>query len=101
MFNIENFDIKLETKLIGRNFIYSEESDSSNSYLLESPNTIKNGTVFFTEFQHDGKGRLSRPWHSNKGQNLTFSILINENIDDYNPNYINLAASLAAATVPE
>ena len=98
MFNIENFDIKLETNFVGRNFIYSEESESSNSYLLEKPNNFKNGTVYLTEYQNSGKGRLNRPWHSNKGQNLTFSILISENIDEYNPNFINLAASLAVSS---
>lgn len=101
MFNIENFDIKLETEIIGRNFIFSEESESSNTYLLDNKTNLKNGTVFLTEFQHNGKGRLKRPWHSNKGQNLTFSILLNENISEYNTNYINLAASLAVSSAIE
>ena len=97
MFNIEDFDIKLETKYIGRHFLYSEEVDSTNSYLLNDKKKLENGTVLLSEFQSAGKGRLSRNWYSNKLQNLTFSILLNEKLDKLNPNHINLAASLAVA----
>jgi len=100
MFNIENFDIKLNTSFIGRNFIYSEEIDSTNTYLMENENKFSNGTVIFSEFQEDGKGRLKRNWYSEKGQNLTFSILLTKNqIQDIN--FINLAASLAVSIAIE
>ena len=62
---------------------------------------MNNGTVFLSEFQNEGKGRLNRPWYSNKGQNLTFSILLNESLKNANPNHINLAASLAVSTAVE
>ncbi|MCW8850142.1 MAG: biotin--[acetyl-CoA-carboxylase] ligase [Melioribacteraceae bacterium] len=101
MFNIENFDIKLETSAIGRNFIYCEEINSTNKYLLQSEKKLFHGTTIFSEFQEDGKGRLNRPWLSNKGENLTFSVLLKKNLSKYNPNHISLAASLAVSMAIE
>jgi BirA family biotin operon repressor/biotin-[acetyl-CoA-carboxylase] ligase len=97
MFNLEEFDIKLETNSIGRNFIYTEEVNSTNSFLMQENPEFKNGTVILTEYQLDGKGRLNRPWYSSREQNLTFSILINTDLTKVNPNHINLAASLAVS----
>jgi len=97
MFNLEEFDIKLETNFIGRNFLYIEEIGSTNEYLLKDDENFLNGTVFLSEFQSEGKGRLKRKWNSNKFQNLTFSIVINDKINKLNINHLNLAASLAVA----
>ena len=97
MFNIEEFDIKLDTANLGRNFIYADEINSTNSYLMESDRKLQNGTLFLTEYQTDGKGRLDRVWKSQKNSNLTFSVLL-KNINKLSEiNLINLAASLAIA----
>lgn len=100
MFNIENFDIKLNTSFVGRNFIYTETINSTNAYLNENNENYANGTVIFSEFQQEGRGRFERTWNSDKGLNLTFSILLNKNIPD-NINLINLAASLSVSTAIE
>lgn len=103
MFNLEVFDIKLDTEYVGRNFIYSEEVESTNSLLLDKENKYNtNGTVVLAEKQIKGKGRKDRTWSSAKGQNLTFSILITDKkLLRKNLSYINFAAALSTGLAVE
>lgn len=103
MFTLENFDIKLETEVIGRNFIYCDEILSTNSELLsDKQHYKKSGTVLLAEKQIKGKGRKDRTWQSAKGANLTFSILLTkDHLSDVKINHINLIASLAVASAIE
>lgn len=98
MFNLEKFDIMLDTEFIGRNFIYSDEVESTNSMLFDKKyNFHINGTTLLAEKQTAGKGRLNRNWLSMGGQNLTFSILLTKT-NQYNKiNLINFAATLAVS----
>ena len=103
MFKLENFDIKLETEFIGRNFIYCDEIESTNSELLAAKQQYKKtGTVLLAEKQLAGKGRKNRTWQSARGLNLTFSVLLMKDvIAGININHLNLAASLAVASAIE
>ena len=101
MFNIEEFDIKLDTEYIGRNFIYCDEVESTNSVLLTSKEFNQNGTVLLSEFQSQGRGRKNREWISSSGQNLTFSILLKEDFKDRKMNLINLGSAVAIAQAIE
>jgi BirA family biotin operon repressor/biotin-[acetyl-CoA-carboxylase] ligase len=103
MFNFESFDIKLETEFVGRNFIYCDEIDSTNSEMLANKHKYKkSGTILLAEKQLKGKGRKDRIWQSAKGLNLTFSILLARDIvSELNINQLNLAASLTVAQAIE
>ena len=60
-FNIENFDIKLDTNIIGRNFIYAEEIGSTNKELLNQKEFYHHhGSVFFADNQTKGRGTKDR-----------------------------------------
>lgn len=100
MFDIENFDIRLNTDFIGRNFIYIEEIDSTNTFLLDRKNGVNvSGTVVLAEKQTKGRGRKDRVWYSSKEQNLTFSILLLKEYKLFHHmNLINFAASLSVAS---
>lgn len=103
MFNIEAFDIKLNTEFIGRNFIYADEVVSTNTLLLDKKNNYNtNGTVLLAEKQTKGRGRKDRVWYSAPESNLTFSILLTKDKLLFNSiNFLNFAASLGVATAIE
>jgi len=98
MFDLEKFDLKLNTDVIGRNFIYAEEVHSTNTELLTGSKLYKkHGTVLFAEKQKEGKGRKNRAWYSDDKLNLTFSILITEPEYFKKINLLNFVASLSLA----
>jgi BirA family biotin operon repressor/biotin-[acetyl-CoA-carboxylase] ligase len=101
LFNIEEFDIKLDTELVGRNFIYFDEVDSTNSYLLNSKEETPFGTVVMSEYQLKGRGRKQRDWQATKEQALTFSILLDNRINLTNAQLLSLGTSLALAQALE
>ena len=97
MFNIEEFDIKLDTDFIGRNFIYCQEINSTNDYLFANKSPSINGTVILAENQSHGKGRRNREWLSLEGMNLTFSLLLKSAIDATRIHLLNFGAALSVA----
>jgi len=103
LFNLENFDIKLNTDVIGRNFVYTDEIESTNSFLLNKVNKFNtDGTVLLAEKQNNGHGRNNKVWYSTRGYNLTFSILLtNKKYLSKRFNILNFAASLAVANAIE
>jgi BirA family biotin operon repressor/biotin-[acetyl-CoA-carboxylase] ligase len=101
-FNFEIFDIKLDTDIIGRNFIYSEEVVSTNTLLLDRSIGNFHGTTLLAEKQSKGRGRKERVWYSVKGMNLTYSILLTDKkYFNKNLNLINFAAGLTTAIAIE
>ncbi|KUG26159.1 biotin-protein ligase [hydrocarbon metagenome] len=99
-FQIEEFDIKLDTEEIGRQFVYIQHVDSTNTYLLNNKDLKIHGTVALAEEQTKGRGRMNRDWQSQPEQNLTFSILLRK-VDGKKINIVNLGASLVVAQAIE
>ncbi len=65
-----------DTVRIGRTIELVPRVRSTNSSLLERAETLEEGFVLLAEEQTQGRGRLGRPWHSEPGQALTFSVLL-------------------------
>lgn len=101
MFRFEDFDIKLDTEFIGRNFFYVEEVESSNLVLLNDKSMDFDGAVLLAEKQTNGRGRKDRKWYSLADQNLTFSILLKKKFKGNKVNIVNFCSSLAVATTLE
>ena len=59
-------------------FIYIEETDSTNNYLknLLLNQYIEEGTIVYTDFQTAGKGQKGNTWESKRRKNLLFSIVL-------------------------
>lgn len=63
-------------------FIHLNETHSTNSYLRELVMIEKEqpeGTVVITDYQTAGRGQKGNSWESERGKNLTFSILLHPN----------------------
>ena len=65
-------------KVIGQNLISLVSVSSTNDYLrnLMEEQELPDGTVVIAAVQHRGKGYGQNVWISEKGQNLTFSLLL-------------------------
>lgn len=79
-----------------------DATESTNTFLKEmcQKNGIENFTVVITDEQTKGRGQMHASWQSEKGKNLTFSVLIK--IDDLKTNqqfYISKIISLAILEV--
>jgi len=78
--------------------------DSTNDFLKEllTTNNPENFTVVTAEAQTRGKGQMGSIWVSEKGKNLTVSILVKDFLFDVSQIYnLNIAVALAVVTVLE
>ena len=66
-----------EALFAGKNKIYFEELDSTNTYAMDmiAKTTPPNGTCVFTDYQTAGRGQIGRYWHSEAAKNLLVSYI--------------------------
>ncbi len=72
-------DLKLETLFVGRNLVYFETINSTNTYLTEKSDEYSEGTIILAGEQTAGRGQRGNQWQSNPNENLTFSLLLKPN----------------------
>jgi BirA family biotin operon repressor/biotin-[acetyl-CoA-carboxylase] ligase len=68
-----------ETLFLGKELVQLEMVDSTNLYLkkiLEETNKKVEGMLVITQHQTLGRGQMGKVWESEKGMNLTFSLLL-------------------------
>lgn len=77
------------------NIIKLEETDSTNTWLRQHPESV-HGSVVSTYCQSAGRGQRGNSWEAEPGKNLTFSILVcPHNIPPARQMAISRATSLA------
>ncbi|MDY3929640.1 MAG: biotin--[acetyl-CoA-carboxylase] ligase [Clostridia bacterium] len=84
----------LNTEIIGRNIIYTETVDSTNS-LAKQRNDEADGTVFLTDIQTAGRGRRGKAWKSADKNGLWMTILLKPDISPQLISCLTLVAGLA------
>lgn len=55
---------------------WHKELDSTNNEALRTADRLENMSVIAAEYQSSGRGQRGNAWKSDKGENLTFSILL-------------------------
>ena len=76
--------------------------DSTNSYLKKEAlkKRLKSYTVVMVNHQQMGRGQMGTSWDSDKGKNMTISILVNfNNFKIEHQFYLSMAVSLGVLTV--
>jgi len=72
----------MSSSFFTKNQIKLNTIDSTNKFLLDFNKSSKiSGPIVVTaDYQSEGKGRTSKSWFSNRGENLLISLLINHNL---------------------
>ena len=88
---------KLTTKKWGRNYLFFEETDSTNEVIKrEAALGAPEGTLAVAELQTHGKGRRGRNWVSPKGSGVWMSFLLKPEINPAKASMLTLVSALAA-----
>lgn len=86
----------LNTKFIGKNFIYYDEVSSTNVICSDlAKNAFADGTVVVADSQTEGKGRKEgRIWISPKNENIYISLLLKPEVLTKHISFMNMLASV-------
>ena len=88
----------LETRVIGREIVFLERTDSTNLRAAELAEAGgAEGTVVIAEEQTAGKGRLGRRWSSPPGVNLYLSVLLRPPVLPWDAPQLTFLSAVAVA----
>lgn len=86
----------MNTKLIGKEIVFLESVDSTNSYAKKmGEEEFQEGTLVIAEEQTAGRGRLGREWISPKGKGIWMTIMLKPDIKPEQAAQITLIAAFA------
>lgn len=94
----------LKTRWLGRTYRYFTRIGSTNDALQEAAAAdplLPAGTVFLTDYQSQGRGRLQRRWLSPPGSSLLLSILFRPDWPPEQAQWLMMLASVAVAETVE
>ncbi len=96
------FQKLLNTKYIGRNFVYRRETDTTMRVAKEQAiDGAPEGTLVLADYQTRGVGRVQgRSWESGECENLLFTIVFrrgNLSVDNKEPLKLSIATPIAVA----
>ena len=96
----EEIKNNLNTKFIGQNIFYYDETDTTNER-AKANNTAPDGSVFIAETQTGGKGTRGRAWTSPRGAGIWHTILLKPDIPPLVAAQITLVAGSAVCQAVE
>lgn len=88
----------LQTKWLGRDFVYLQEVDSTNKYAKSlADKGAVDGAVVAADYQTGGRGRLGRVWDSPAGSGVWFSVVLRPKIAPDKAPQISLTTAVGVA----
>ncbi len=96
----------LKTKWIGQHYRFFEAVGSTNDKLKQDvksllAETLPAGTVYLTDFQAQGRGRLQRRWEAPAGTSLLLSLLLRPDWPAQQSAWLTMLAALSVAEAIE
>ncbi len=100
--SFEPFDVGLFLQLLrhrgsalGEPFSYLDRTHSTNDVAKQAARTgAPSGATFLTDHQSAGRGRRGRTWHSEPGQGLLFSVVLDSSLPPERLSPLTLAVGL-------
>ncbi|MRG86379.1 biotin--[acetyl-CoA-carboxylase] ligase [Salinibacillus xinjiangensis] len=94
--SVNTIQWNLKTDWLGQNMHFEEQVDSTQTVAHQlAREGAEHGTVIVADEQLKGRGRLHRPWHSQKGSGIWMSIILRPDIEPHRAPQLTLASAVA------